>query len=86
MIIDPATEDVEVGELGSGHGPDRGALQRLGQALPLGGVEPAEHGHPVVEADTEHLPAARNYQFVNAHGSPLKIALLGVIGTQNRVL
>jgi hypothetical protein len=39
-----------------------------------------------VEADTEHLPAARNYQFVNAHGSPLKIALLGVIGTQNRAL
>ena len=69
---DAATEDIEVRELGAGDSPDGGALQRLGQALPLGGVEPAEHGHPVVEADTEHLPAARNYQFVNAHGSPLK--------------
>ena len=57
----PATEDVEVRELGTGHGPDRGALQRLGQALPLGGVEAAEHGHPVVEADSEHLPAAGDH-------------------------
>ena len=85
-MIDPATQDVEVRELSARHGADRGALQRLGQALPLGGVEAAEHGHPVVEADAEHLPAAGNHQFVNAHGSPLKIALLRVIGTQNRAL
>jgi hypothetical protein len=81
-----ASEDIEIGEMGARHGPDGGALQGVGQAFALGGVEPAEHRHPVVEADAKDLPVAPDYQFVNAHSPPSKIVLPCSIGTANRSL
>ena len=81
-----ASEDVEIGEMGARHGPDGGALQRVGQAFALRWVEPAEHRHPVVKADAKDLSAASDYQFVNAHGPPSKIVLPCSIGTANRSL